>query len=107
MRDTKPKSQGFTDKQREFWSELRDYIHFNQAWVTSEPHTALVRFECLPGSILPDLMRRRGYDVHSAGTGERLLPVSRTVQQAGNVTTITTQEIVPTVVEIFEFKILF
>jgi hypothetical protein len=62
--------------QREFWNQLRDYIHQNEAWVTSEPHVPLIRFEWLPLSSLPDLMRNRGYDVVGAGCakGFRLQP---------------------------------
>jgi hypothetical protein len=33
-----------------------------------------VTMECLPGSSLPDGLRRLGYDVEPAGEGERILP---------------------------------
>jgi hypothetical protein len=33
-----------------------------------------VTFECLPGSTLPDELRKLGYDVVEIGEGQRILP---------------------------------
>jgi hypothetical protein len=32
--------------------------------------------ECLPGSTLPDELRKAGYDVTGIGSGERILPTA-------------------------------
>jgi hypothetical protein len=102
-----PKPRPFGHAERKFWDRLRDYIHQNDAWVTSEPHVNIVRFECLPASSLPGLLRGRGYEVVSAGSGERLLPSTQTIKQAGNVTSMTLQNVAPATVEIFQLKLPF
>jgi hypothetical protein len=35
-----------------------------------------VTVECLPGSTLPDELRKAGYDVIETGEGERILPTA-------------------------------
>ena len=103
----RPKPKAFGQAERKFWDRLRDFIHEGGGWITSEPHTSLVRFECLPASSLPELLRSRGYDVVSAGSGERLLPSAHAIKQAGNVTSMTTQNVAPATVEIFQFGLPF
>ena len=102
-----PKSKAFGQAERKFWLRLRDFIHEHEGWITSEPFTSPVRFECMAGSEIPEDLRARGYDVVGAGSGERLLPTSQTVKQAGNVTSMTTQNVAPATVEIFQFKLPF
>jgi hypothetical protein len=36
----------------------------------------VVTIECLPGSTLPDELRKAGYDVTEIGEGERILPTA-------------------------------
>jgi hypothetical protein len=105
MPRSKPKA--FSEAERKFWDRLRDYIHQSGGWITSEPHTDPIRFECLPASSLPELLRGRGYDVVGAGSGERLLPSTQVIRQAGNVTALTVQNVVPTVVEVYQFQLPF
>jgi hypothetical protein len=101
------KKTALSQAERKFWDRLRDFIHEGGAWITSEPHTNPIRFECMAGSEIPEDLRARGYDVVGAGSGERLLPTSQTVKQAGNVTSMTTQNVAPATVEIFQFKLPF
>jgi hypothetical protein len=107
MRD-KPK-KGFDQRQREFWKTLVDYIRQNNGAVVSSPNDVdYIRFEILPEfSTLSELLRSRGYDVVNVGTAEKLMPITNTVKQAGGVTTITQQGMVPTVVDVYEFRIYF
>lgn len=102
-----PSPKALAQAEREYWNRLNDFIRRNGGWTTSEPHTSLIRFECLPSSILPELLGGRGYDVIGAGTGERLLPTSHTIKQTGNVTSMTVQNVAPATVEIFQFKLPF
>jgi hypothetical protein len=102
-----PKPRPFGQAERKFWDRLRDFIHEGRGWITSEPHTNPIRFECMAGSEIPEDLRARGYEVIGAGSGERLLPTSHTVKQAGNVTALTVQNVVPTVVEVYQFQLPF
>jgi hypothetical protein len=72
-----------------------------------EPHTSLIRFECEPASELPELLKAKGYNVLPAGTGERLMPVTETITEHGRTNTITRQQVAPTMVAAFEFKLPF
>jgi hypothetical protein len=103
----RPKSKALDEQQREFWGALNNYIRENEGFTVSEPHTPLIRFECRAGSDLPQLLRAKGYDVNSAGTNERLMPTSNIVKQYGGVTAITAQNIVPTIVEVYIFRLPF
>jgi hypothetical protein len=98
-----PKPKGFFLKEKEFWNELRDYIHRNEAHVTSEPHTAVVRFECLPQSSLPQLLDAGGFDIVGGVTGERLWP-SVITETRGSQTFVNSQ-VVPTVVCVYQFAL--
>jgi len=100
-RPEKPKA--FDPEERAYWDELKDYIHGNDAFVTSEPHTNVIRFECLPDSSLPQLLDARGFDVIGAGTGERLLPAT-TTETRGNRAYVN-QQTVPTTVSIYYFQL--
>jgi len=102
-----PKPRPFSEAERKFWDRLRDFIHEGGAWITSEPHTNPIRFECIAGSEIPEDLRARGYCVVGAGSGERLLPTSHTIKQTGNVTSMTTQNVAPATVEIFQFGLPF
>jgi hypothetical protein len=104
MRD---KPRAFDEKQREFWGALNDYIRENEGFTVSEPHTPLIRFECRPESDLPELLRAKGYDVNSAGTGERLLPVVELVREHGGTRKVIRQHIEPQAVAVYEFKLPF
>jgi hypothetical protein len=93
--------------QRKLWQRLNDYIRQEGGWTVSEPNVSPIRFECPTDSSLPELLREAGHDVRDAGTSERLMPTSNIVKQHGGITTVTVQNIVPTMVEVFEFKLPF
>jgi hypothetical protein len=102
-----PKPKAFSQAERKFWDRLRDFIHDGGGWITSEPHTASIRFECCPESDLPELLRARNYDVLGAGSGERLLPLTQVIRQTGSVIRMTTQHVAPATVEIYQFTLPF
>lgn len=58
-----------------------------------------VRFECLPGSGLPQTLRDMGLEVQSLGTGERLLPVAEIMRQHGRTERTTREQVAPATVE--------
>src|SRR5207245_7353507 len=98
MKHQKP--QAFDPKERAYWGA---YIEANDGFTTSEPHTSTIRFESLPLSSLPDLLRSRGFDVINAGTGERLLP-STITETRGHRSVVNTQTITTTV-SIYYFQL--
>ena len=103
MKQPIKKPIGFDVKEQEFCNELRDYIHRNEAFVTSEPHTNTIRFECLPQSSLPQLLDSRGFDVVNAGTATRLMP--STVTEARGNQTFVSHNVVPTVMDVWRFQL--
>jgi hypothetical protein len=48
-------------------------VRSRNGWITSVPGDVDVTIECLPGSSLPDELRKAGYIVTEAGEGERIL----------------------------------
>jgi chaperone required for assembly of F1-ATPase len=103
----RPKPKAFSERQREFWNQLRDWVHQNEGWIVSEPHTPLIRFECRAESELPQLLRAKGYDLNSAGTNERLMPVTELVREHGCIRRVARDHIAPQMVSVFEFKLPF
>jgi hypothetical protein len=101
------KPRPFSEAQREFWGALNDYIRENEGFTVSEPHTALIRFECLPESHLPELLKSKGYIVCSAGANSRLMPVVESVREHGSTREVVRQHVVPTPVAVYEFKLPF
>jgi hypothetical protein len=99
----RPKPKGFSEREREFWGALNDYIRENEGFSVSEPHAPFIRFECRPESDLPDLLRAKGYSVNSAGTNERLMPVTELVREHGSIRKVVRQHVAPTTVAAFEF----
>ena len=100
----KPKT--LDQKQRKLWQALNSFISEHGGWMVSQPDTEPLRFECRSESELPESLRDLGYDVVSAGTGERLLPViHETIRQDGGVTRITVQHVAPIVVSVFEIRL--
>ena len=53
---------------------LNEFISSRYGWITSIPGAVAVTLECLPGSTLPDELRKAGYDIIEIGEGERILP---------------------------------
>jgi hypothetical protein len=95
--------KGFGEKERKFWGFLRDYITDNEGFITSQPNTSPIRFECWPDSILPQLLNSMGFTVTGAGTAERLMPISETRRLNAN-TTVTTQQIGPATLAVYQFS---
>lgn len=62
------------DARKKLFDELAKFIARRNGWITSIPGAAVVRFECLPLSTLPDELRELGNDVIEEGEGERILP---------------------------------
>ncbi|MCK1632660.1 hypothetical protein [Bradyrhizobium sp. 162] len=56
------------------FDEINQLISERQGWVTSVRGAPELRFECLPGSPLPDELREAGYEVSETDEGERILP---------------------------------
>jgi len=99
------KPVGFSKLEREYWAKLNDFIRENSGWATSQPDVPKMTFECEISSELPELLRRRGFDVLPAGTAERLLPTSETVTENGTTRKVIRQHVVPTTVSVFEFAL--
>ncbi|EHR03219.1 hypothetical protein [Bradyrhizobium sp. WSM471] len=59
---------------KEKFDEINQFISERQGWVTSVRGDPEVRFECLPGSLLPDELREAGHEVSKIGVGDRILP---------------------------------
>jgi hypothetical protein len=60
----------------ERFKQMNAFIMARGGWVTSLPGDATVRFECLPGSGLPDELGKMGHYVIESGEGERILPTA-------------------------------
>jgi hypothetical protein len=102
-----PTKATFTEQQREFWNGLNSFIRENEGFTVSEPHTASIRFECRPESDLPDILRAKGYGVNSAGTNERLMPVTELIREHGSIRKVARDHITPEIVSVFEFRLPF
>jgi hypothetical protein len=92
-------------ERRRLWQKLNDYISDNDGWTISQPDLATIRFECRADSSLPDLLQSAGHDVVSAGTNERLLPVTETITEHGTARKVARQHVAPIVVSVFEFRL--
>jgi hypothetical protein len=51
-------------------------VRQRDCWIASIPGAVEVTIECLPGSTLPDELRKVGYDVTEIGEGKRILPTA-------------------------------
>jgi hypothetical protein len=97
----------FTEKQREFWNAINDYIRENEGFTVSESHTVNIIFQCRPDSDLPEWLKAKGYKPNSAGTTERLMPVTELVREHGSTRKIIRQHIQPTEVSVYQFELPF
>jgi hypothetical protein len=61
------------ETRKERFASLNAYVTKRNGWLTSIPGAADVTMECLPGSMLPDELRRLGYDLREIEGGERIL----------------------------------
>jgi hypothetical protein len=95
-------TKGFGEKERKFWTFLNEYITDNEGFITSQPNTTPIRFECWPDSILPKLLNSMGFDVFNAGLAERLMPISETRKINAN-TSVTTQQMGPATLAVYQF----
>jgi hypothetical protein len=58
---------------KEQFEAVNKFVCSRGGWVTSIPGAPEVTMECLPGSSLPDELRRQGYTVKENGEGERIM----------------------------------
>lgn len=62
------------DERKARFDGLVQFITNRNGFVTSIPGAAVVTFECLPLSTLPDELRELDYDVEAMGESQRILP---------------------------------
>jgi hypothetical protein len=68
----RPMNPEIADRKTRF-EALNDFVRSRKGWLTSVPGAPEVTTECLPGSSLPDDLRKLGYVVEEIGEGERIL----------------------------------
>jgi hypothetical protein len=101
-----PTKDAISQRQKALWEGLDRFIREHGGWVTSiKDVVSPIRFECRAASELPSELRRLGYDVTSAGIGERSLPIIETMSQHGRNKKIQREQIGLVPVEIFEFNL--
>jgi hypothetical protein len=66
-------------KLREMRERMNKFIMQEGGWIVSLPDTRTIRFECPPGSRLPELLRQAGHRVIDYGTHERLMPITERI----------------------------
>jgi len=71
------------DARKRLHDALEEHIRTAGGWLTSIPGAAVMRFEAVPDSALPDGLRELGYNVIPAGSTMRIVP-------AGHVELLTT-----------------
>ena len=59
---------------KELFVELNEFVRARNGWITSVPGAVDVAIETLPGSTLPDELRKNGYDPVETGDGQRIIP---------------------------------
>ncbi|MET4372550.1 hypothetical protein ABIA99_005259 [Bradyrhizobium sp. LB12.1] len=62
------------DDRKEQFDKINRFISERLGWVTSIRGDPEVRFECVPGSTVPEDLRAAGHEVSKIGEGERILP---------------------------------
>ncbi len=72
--DRKPLKAEVIPSRKELFAALNAFVTERHGWLTSIPGAVDVTMECLPGSSLPDELRKLGYEVTEMGDGERILP---------------------------------
>ena len=58
------------------FKRMNAFISARGGWVTSPPGDVEVRFEALPGSVIPGDLHAIGYRVFEGGEGERIVTTS-------------------------------
>ena len=59
---------------KERFAEVNDFVRSRQdGWLTSIPGKRVVTMDVLPGSPLPDELRKMGYALEAEGEGQRLI----------------------------------
>jgi hypothetical protein len=66
------------DKINSRFAALNEYVTVRRGWITGVPGAVDVTIEVLPGSTLPDELRKAGYDVCQIEDGQRILPAAIT-----------------------------
>ncbi|MGB9020507.1 MAG: hypothetical protein WCC77_23120 [Pseudolabrys sp.] len=74
LNPTRTEYKPVSEKQRQLWQALYEYITQQGGWVVSIPFLKNLRIEVSPGSSLPAKLLEFGYTVRDAGTGTRLSP---------------------------------
>jgi hypothetical protein len=62
------------DERKKRFGGINDFVTDHGGWMVSIPGEVEMRFEAMPGSALPDELRKLGYIVVPTGTTERILP---------------------------------
>jgi hypothetical protein len=60
-------------KRTELFLRLNKLISEAGGWTTSVPGATKLRFEVIPGNALPDILAEAGWQLTSAGDGERII----------------------------------
>jgi hypothetical protein len=63
--------QQVKDRKKRF-EELNEFVRSRNGFLTSVPGDVNVTMETLPGSTLPEELRKLGYDLNETGEGEHL-----------------------------------
>jgi hypothetical protein len=64
------------DERKKRFEGINEFVTDHGGWMVSIPGEVEMRFEALPGSALPDELRKLGYIVVPTGTTERILPMA-------------------------------
>lgn len=79
---TKPTRSLTIADRKDLFDRINKFVTARSGWITSTPGAREVRMECLPGSTLPEELRKMGYEVTEIGEGERILPTAITERLA-------------------------
>lgn len=71
-----PVEQPSAKSRADRFNDLNKKITAAGGWLISLPSADKALVECLPGSPLPDILRRMGNDVIHVGEAERILPAA-------------------------------
>ena len=64
-----------SQKQRQLWRDLNEFIRLAGGFIVSQPDVSPIRFEAPLDSKLPETLRQAGHRVFDYGIHERLMPI--------------------------------
>ena len=62
------------DDRKKLFGTLNTFVTRHNGWLVSIPGDVPIRLQVLPGSTLPDALRKLGYFVERTGQTQRILP---------------------------------